>query len=88
MKEDLENLKSLRLQIESITCDGHKTLLKAIKKVCKEVIVQRCTVHVQRMCRIWLTAQPKSEAAIGLRNIISQLHLIKNRDQWGIRLLV
>jgi hypothetical protein len=35
-------------------------------------------------CRIWLTAQPKSKAAIGLRNIISQLHLIKNRDQWGI----
>ncbi len=49
MKEDLENLKSLGLQIESITCDGHKSLLKAIKKACKEVIVQRRTVHVQRL---------------------------------------
>jgi transposase-like protein len=83
MKEDLENLKSLGLQIESITCDGHKSLLKAIKKVCKGVVIQRCTVHVQRMCRIWLTAKPKSEAAIALRDVVNQLHLIKNRNQWG-----
>jgi hypothetical protein len=83
LKEDLQNLKALGLQIQSITCDGHKALLKAINKVCKEVVVQRCIVHVQRMCRIWLTARPKSEAAIGLRKIINQLHLIKNRQQWG-----
>lgn len=28
MKEDLENLLALGVQIESITCDGHKSLLK------------------------------------------------------------
>ena len=31
IREDLQNLLQMGLQIESITCDGHKSLLKAIK---------------------------------------------------------
>ena len=83
LKEDLQNLIALGVQIESITCDGHKALLKAINKVCRQVIVQRCLVHIQRMCRIWLTSQPKSIAAYELRNIVGGLHCIKDRQQWG-----
>jgi len=33
IKEDLNNLARLGVQIESITTDGHKSILKAIKKV-------------------------------------------------------
>jgi len=47
IKEDLANLKVLRVGIESITCDGHRAVLKAIKKVYPDIIVQRCVVHVQ-----------------------------------------
>jgi hypothetical protein len=83
MKEDLENLLLLGVQIESITCDGHKALLKAIRKACKGVILQRCIIHVQRMSRIWLTMNPKSEAGLALRIIVNQLHKITNREQWG-----
>lgn len=83
MKEDLENLLELGVQIESITCDGHKALLKAIRKVCKHVTVQRCIVHVQRMCRIWLTMNPRSIEGIELRTIVNQLHKIENKEQWG-----
>lgn len=83
MKEDIENLFKLGIQIESITCDGHKALLKAIKKACKHIIVQRCVIHVQRMCRIWLTARPKSQAGYALKKIVTQLHNIKDRDDWG-----
>lgn len=84
LKEDLENLLLLGVQIESITCDGHKALLKAIRKTCKHVIIQRCIVHIQRMCRIWLTMKPKSEAGTSLRYIVNQLHKINNKEQWGI----
>jgi Transposase, Mutator family len=90
MKEDLENLIKLGVNIESITCDGHKSLLKAIKKVCKGVTVQRCIIHIQRMCRIWLSANPKSEAGIELRRIVSKLHLIKtpnDRDYWIVSMV-
>jgi transposase-like protein len=83
LEEDLTNLLSLGVQIESITCDGHKSLLKAVRKVCKHVILQRCVIHVQRMCRIWLTMNPKSLPGIELRRIVSQLHTIKNREDWG-----
>jgi hypothetical protein len=83
LKEDLENLLLLGVQIESITCDGHKALLKAIRKTCKHVIVQRCVIHIQRMCRVWLTIKPKSEAGTCLREIISQVHKIENHEQWG-----
>lgn len=83
MREDIENLLKLGVQIESITCDGHKALLKAIRKVCRHVIIQRCVIHVQRMCRIWLTAKPKSEAGYELKKIVGKIHTISNRDQWG-----
>jgi len=83
LKEDLENLIKLGVQIESITCDGHKALLKAIKKACKGVVVQRCLVHIQRMCKIWLTMRPQSEAGFSLRQIVNQIHKIENHQQWG-----
>ncbi len=83
MKEDLENLLKLGVQIESITCDGHKALLKAIREVCKHVTVQRCIVHIQRMCRIWLTMNPKNIAGMNLRTIVNNLHKINNKEQWG-----
>jgi hypothetical protein len=77
IKEDLENLIALNVKIESITCDGHKAILKAIKKACKDVMLQRCIIHIQRMCRIWLSSKPKSEAGIELRKVISKVHLIE-----------
>ena len=81
IKEDLENLLALNVKIESITCDGHRAILKAINKVCKDVKLQRCIIHIQRMCRIWLSANPKSEAGIDLRKIVSTVHLIENEVQ-------
>lgn len=81
IKEDLENLLALNVKIESITCDGHRAILKAANKVCKEVKLQRCIIHIQRMCRIWLSVNPKSNAGIDLRRIISRVHLIENEHQ-------
>ncbi len=39
-------LKKAGLNIISITCDGHKCLLNAIKDVFPNIIIQRCVVHV------------------------------------------
>jgi hypothetical protein len=81
IKEDLDNLQSLNINIESITCDGHRSILKAIKLSCKDVIVQRCVVHIERECQIWLTTNPRSTPGcvmgkgmgIGLKMIINKL---------------
>lgn len=48
IREDLENLKALNIQIDSVTCDGHRAILKAVRKVCKgQVIIQRCPLPLQ-----------------------------------------
>jgi hypothetical protein len=88
--EELANLLKLGVQIESITCDGHKALLKAVKHICPEVMLQRCVVHVQRMCRIWLSNRPKTDAGRELRQIISKVHTITSsieRDYWLVSLI-
>ena len=81
IKEDLDNLQSLNINIESITCDGHRAILKAIKLSCKDVILQRCVVHIERECRIWLTTNPKSITGSELLLIIKKLSLVKNHYQ-------
>jgi AraC-like DNA-binding protein len=77
IREDLSNLIRLGVQIESITTDGHKSILKAIKKTVPEIIVQRCLVHIQRMCLIWLTRYPKHAAGVELRRLVLLLMKIK-----------
>ncbi len=81
--EDLNNLASLGIRIESVTCDGAASIIKAVRKCAPEAIIQRCTVHVQRECLIWLTRNPKSEAGRELRRIVCRLGAITDRQQWG-----
>jgi hypothetical protein len=80
IKEDLDNLIKLGVHIESITTDGHKSILKAIKKSLPDVTVQRCLVHIQRMCLLWLTRFPKHFAGVELRKIVLLLLKIKTHN--------
>lgn len=82
IREDLENIRALNINIKSITSDGHAAILKAIKKVFKNTVVaQRCVVHIQRMSRIWLTKSPKSIVAKELLEITQRIHLITTHEQ-------
>lgn len=81
MREDLENLKVLGVDIASITCDGHKALLKAIRKVYPNVPVQRCLVHIKRQSQTWLTRRPKSAAAKELLCLSKRITGIKTYEQ-------
>ena len=80
IKEDLENLIKLGVKFESITTDGHKSILKAIKKSCPDVTVQRCLVHIQRMCLLWITRYPKHIAGLELRKLVLLLLKIKTKN--------
>lgn len=95
IKEDLTNLIKLGVHIESITTDGHKSILKAVKKSLPDVIVQRCLVHIQRMCLLWLTRFPKHDGGMELRRLVllllqiktenDRLYWIKELEQWHER---
>ena len=80
IREDLENLIRLGVQLESITTDGHKSILRAIKKADPGIIIQRCLVHIQRMCLIWLTKYPKHTAGQELRRLVLLLLKIKTKN--------
>jgi Transposase, Mutator family len=80
IKEDLDNLIKLGVHIESITTDGHKSILKAIKKSIPDVVVQRCLVHIQRMCLLWLTRFPKHSSGVELRQLVLMLMQIKTQN--------
>ena len=84
--EDLNNLKCLGIRVSSITCDGHRALLKAVKKVFKnDIIVQRCVVHIQRSARLWLTKAPKNIPSQELLQIVYAISKVKSefdRQTW------
>jgi hypothetical protein len=86
IKEDLDNLIKLGVQVESITTDGHKSALKAIKKSLPDATVQPCLVHIQRMCLLWLTRFPKHLAGVELKALVMLLLKIKtiNDRLWWV----
>jgi hypothetical protein len=59
IKEDLLNLKKLGTQVYSVTCDGHKAIMKAVLKTFPNAIVQRCVVHVKRQIKSYLGVKPQ-----------------------------
>jgi hypothetical protein len=79
--EDINNLIRLGVSLESITSDGHKSILKAIKEAnIEDLKAQRCLVHIQRMCLIWLTQYPQHESGRELRTLVLMLLKIKTRN--------
>lgn len=89
VKEDLENLIKLGVQLESITTDGHKSVLKAIGKTLPDIHVQRCLIHIQRMCLLWLTRYPKHDSGRELRQLVLMLLKIETENDklfWGRQL--
>lgn len=87
IREDLENLKRLNVDIYSITCDGHKAMLKAIKTVYPQVILQRCLVHIKRQVRTYLSERPKHPVTKELLQLSKQITRIKTIEQSNMWLL-
>jgi Transposase, Mutator family len=85
--EDLLNLKKLGVDVYSITCDGHKAILKAIKKAYPDIILQRCLVHIKRQVKNYLSTSPKTLAGIDLLKMSKEITRIKSQEQCGLWLL-
>jgi hypothetical protein len=85
IKEDLENLKKLGVEVYSVTCDGHRAILKAVSKAYPNATMQRCLVHIKRQIKNYLSGKPKLEQAKQLLTIsrrITQLKTIEQAQYW------
>lgn len=85
--EDLMNLRALGVGVYSVTCDGLRSILKAVHKAFPEAIIQRCLVHIKRQVKAYLSARPKSEAGIELLRISRGLTRISTYEQCALWLL-
>jgi hypothetical protein len=85
--EDLMNIKKLGVEVYSITCDGHKAILKAIRKAYPTVIVQRCLVHIKRQVKNYLSTSPKTPPGLHLLRLSKKITGIKTQEQCGLWLL-
>jgi hypothetical protein len=85
IREDLENIRNLGIHVKSVTCDGHRAILKSVRKVFPNAQIQRCLVHIKRQSRIWLTQNPKTSIGIDLLRIINKLtHIttVESANNW------
>jgi len=83
IKEDLLNLKKLGTQVYSVTCDGHRAILKAVVKIFPGAIVQRCVVHVKRQIKSYLGVKPQLAQAKDLLYFSRQITRINTQEQAG-----
>ena len=87
IREDLDNLRRLGVDVYSVTCDGHKAILKAITKAYPNAIIQRCLVHVKRQVKNYLSQAPLLVAGQQLLDISKKITAIKTQEQCGLWLL-
>ena len=73
----LQRLKNKGLRPRSLTMDGHRHVIRAIRDIWPQVRLQRCLYHIQREGMRWLRTFPKTRAGKELRCLLSQLHRIK-----------
>ena len=73
-----EESKSCDIMPVAITVDGNTSVIRAIKDVWPDIIIQRCLAHIQRQGLSWLRRNPKLEASKKLRDILLSVTKIKN----------
>ena len=81
LMDDLQAIKDVGIEVESVTCDGAANILKAVRNVFPEAIIQRCTFHIANEVCLWLTKKPKSEAAKELRELVGYLNKVSTHEE-------
>lgn len=81
IKEDLNNLKKLGVEVYSVTCDGHKSILNSVRKVYPNAVIQRCVVHVKRQSSSWIGKFPKLQLSKELLQFIRPITRLNTMDE-------
>jgi hypothetical protein len=69
----------------SCTVDGNPHVIKVIKKLWPNILIQRCLVHIQRQGLSWCRRDPKTTYGRKLREmflLVTRIHTKDERDQF------
>jgi len=66
---------------KSATVDGNPHLIKILRLLWPEIIIQRCLVHIQRQGLMWCRRNPKRTDAKHLRKLFLQMMSIHNHTE-------
>lgn len=83
--EFFESLKQDGLNPRSFTVDGNPNVIRVLRQLWPDVIIQRCLVHIQRQGLSWCRISPKTTYARHLRKIFLQVARIRttaDRDKF------
>lgn len=67
------SLAQCELSPKSATVDGNQHLIKILRMLWPEIIIQRCLVHIQRQGLMWCRRNPKRTDAKHLRKLFLQV---------------
>ncbi len=77
LNEFLKRLIPAGLQPQSFTVDGNPSVIRVLRHLWPNVVVQRCLVHIQRQGLSWCRTSPKTPYARQLRKIFLEVTKIK-----------
>lgn len=78
-------LKEKDFSPKSFTLDGNPHVIKVVRKLWSDVVIQRCLVHIQRQGMMWCRRFPKRTDAKHLRKLfqrVTYINSIKERDRF------
>lgn len=81
LRSFFEPLIAKGLSPRSCTADGNPHVIRILKILWPNIIIQRCIVHVQRQGLMWCRQKPKRFDAKELRHIFLQVPCIKSYEQ-------
>jgi len=85
LMEYFAGLKQAGLNPDSFTIDGNPQVMKVLRRLWPEVMIQRCLVHIQRQGLSWCRTSPRTVYGRWLRNIFLQVTKIRTpaeRDEF------
>lgn len=74
----LSALKDRGLHPAFLTMDGEQSVLRTIRMVWPNTLIQRCLYHIQREGMRWLRTHPTTQAGRELRALLSRLSAVKS----------